>query len=154
MTTEDKTKPFADVFEQTAKNYEQILKSGMKVQQESAKWWTNAFAEAASPEIQKKVKAVADELIPQAQKSIDDWLKVVEENSRTGIDLLKKAVGVTQSASLQEAQTKVFGLWEASLNAMCETTQAVTQSNTKAMEAWLDFVRKTGEPAHATSPKQ
>lgn len=151
MSIQDKTKASADLFEQASKNYEQILKSGMKLQQESTQWWANAMSEAGSPEMQKKLKAVADDLIPQTQKNIDEWLKTVEQNSRTGIDLLKKAMAVTQSASLQEAQTKVFGLWEASLNSMCETTQAVTQANTKAMESWMDFVRKNGGQVAASA---
>src|SRR6185369_5535722 len=68
MTAEEKTKPITDLFDQATKNYEQLLKSGIKLQQDSAKWLTNVVGEAGSPEIQKKIKGIADDLIPQAQK--------------------------------------------------------------------------------------
>jgi len=152
MTTEEKTtKPFADLFEQAAKNQEQLLKTGVKLQQEMSKWWTTALGEAGTPDFQKRVKGVADDLFPHAQKNIDECLKLVEQNSRTSIDLLKKAVAVTQSTSLQDAQAKVFSVWEASLSALNEGTKALTQANTKATEAWLSFVQKAGTAAHTTA---
>lgn len=149
MTAE--TKSCTDMFEQATKTYEQLLKSGIKLQQDSTKWWSNAIADVASPDIQKRMKSVTDELIPQAQKNIDDWVKIAQEYTRTCTDLMKKGTAVSQSASLQEAQTKALGLWESSLNAACNMTQTVTQANTKALESWMDYVKKTGEAPRATT---
>lgn len=134
MSTDEKTKPFIDMFEQTGKNYEEILKSGLKVQQESTKWWTDTISGATSTDVQKKVKAMADDLIPQTQKNIADCMKVIEVNGRTGIELVKKAFAVSQA-----------GL--ASMSSICETTQAFADVNTKGMESWLEFIRKSGETA-------
>ena len=146
MTTEEKTKPVTELFEQATKNYEQALKTGLKLQEESGKWWTSLFNQVSSPQDwQKKVKATFDDVIPQTQKTIDETLKLVEQNSRTSADLFRKAVAAAQSTSLQDAQTKCLGFWEASLNALRDTTQAVVQNNTKAVESWIEFVRKNGD---------
>lgn len=146
MTTEEKTKPVRDLFEQAMKNYEEALKTGLKLQEESSKSWTSLFNQTTSPQDwQKKVKAMSDDVIPQTQKSIDECLKLVEQNSRASVELLKKAVAAAQSTSVQDAQTKFLGLWETSLNVLRDTAQAVTQSNTRAIESWMAFARKTSE---------
>lgn len=145
--SDEKTKPVAELFEQAMKNYEQALKTGLKVQEESARWCVGLLSQAATPqEWQKKMKAIADDVLPQTQKSVEESLKLIEKNSRATIDLLKKAAAVAQSGTPQEAQSKFLGLWEASFNAVRDTAQTVTQANTRALEAWLDFVRKSAEP--------
>jgi hypothetical protein len=146
MTTEEKTKAVTDLFEQAMKNYEQALKTGLKLQEESSKCWAGFLGQAPSPqEFQKRVKAMVDNVVPQTQKSIDDCLKLIEHNSRTNVELLRKAVAAAQATSVQEAQTKFLGFWEASLSALRDTAQSVTQANTKAVDAWVDFVRKSAE---------
>ncbi len=151
MTAEDKTKPIADLFDQAAKNYEQMLKTGLKLQQESAKLWTGVLGGAGVPDAQDKCKALLDNLIPQTQKNINECLKLIEQNSRASVDLLKKAVAVTQTTSIQDSQAKVLNLWEASWNTACETTQAVTQANTKAMEACIEYFRKNAAPVETAA---
>jgi hypothetical protein len=151
MTAEDKTKPIADLFDQAAKNYEQVLKTGLKLQQESAKLWTGVLGESGVPDVQGKCKALLDDLVPQTQKNINECLKLIEQNSRASVDLLKKAVAVTQSSSVQDSQAKVLNLWETSWNTACETTQAITQANTKAMETCIEYFRKNGMPAETAA---
>lgn len=146
MTTEDKTKPVTEMYEQAVKNYEQALKAGLKAQEESVKVWAGFLNQGATPQDwQKKAKTVADDLIPQAQKAVDDGLKLVEQNSRTSVELLKKAVAATHSTSPQDAQTKLLSFWESSLNAMRDSAVAVTQANNKAIDSWVAYVRKSGE---------
>lgn len=150
MTTEDKTKPATDLLEQALKNYEQAWRTGAKMQEESARFFSNLVTQAAGPQDwQKRVKAMTDDFIPQTQKSLDEGLKLLEQNSRASVELLKKAVGAAQSTSPQEVQTRLLGLWEASLNTMRETMVSVTQSHQKAVESWMSYARKTGETTAA-----
>lgn len=146
MTTEDKTKPVTELYEQAVKNYEQALKAGLKTQEESVKVWAGFLNQGTTPQDwQKKTKALADDLIPQAQKAVDDGLKLIEQNSRASVELLKKAVAAGQATSAQDAQSKLLSFWESSLNAMRDSAVAVTQANNKAIESWVAYVRKTGE---------
>ena len=147
MTTEDKTKPAADLFEQAIKNYEQALKTGLKLQEDSLRMWTGLVNQSTAPQdLQKRAKALADEIIPQTQKTIEDNLKLVEQNSRTSIDLLKKAAATAQATTVQDAQSKFLSFCETSLNAVRDTTMAVTQANAKAIESWVSYARKSAEP--------
>lgn len=152
MTTEDKTKPVTDLFDQAVKNYEQALKTGVKLQEESARFFTNLFNQTTtSQDWQKRAKTLMDEFVPQTQKTVDDGLKLIEQTSRTSVELLKKAVAAGQPTSLQDAQAKFLGLWEASLTAMKDTALSITQANNKAIESWVAYARKNGEPAPAAA---
>ena len=148
MTPEEKTKPVNELFDQAFKNYEQALKTGLKLQEESGKWWTQLFSQCPpTPDWQKKVKSLSDDLIPQTQKSVDAGLKLMEQNSRASVELLKKAVAAAQSTSPQDAQAKFLGFVESSLSAVRDTAQAVTQANTRVIESWMEYVGKATEPA-------
>jgi len=150
MTNEEKTKPVTDLYDQAMKGYEQALKTGVKMQEESAKYFSNLLNQTTSPQDwQKRVKSVTDELIPQTQKTMEEGVKLIEQTTRTSIELLKKAVATGQPTSMQDAQAKFLGLWEASLNAMRDTAVSVTQANNKAIESWVSYARKNSEPATA-----
>lgn len=143
MTTEQKAKPVTDLFEQAMKSYEQALKTGVKMQEESTKVFSNLISQATSPQDwQKQMKSVADDFVPQTQKAVDEGLKLIEQTSKASVDLLKKAVAAGQPTSATDAQAKMLGLWESSLNAMRDTAVSVTQANNKAIESWLAFANK------------
>ena len=150
MTTEEKTKPVNDLFAQATKNYEQALKTGVKLQEESAKLFLSLFSQApAPPDFQKKFKTISDEIIPQTEKAVDEAMKVIEQNSRAGVELLKKAVGASQATTIQDAQAKSVAFYEGCLNAVRDTALAVTQATSKATESWLGYVRRSTEPVAA-----
>ena len=150
MTTEEKTRPVTDLFDQAMKNYEQAMKTGARLQEESARFFSNLMGQATSPQDwQKRVKTAMDEFVLQTQKAVDEGLKLLEQTSRTSVELLKKAVAAGQPTSAQDAQAKFLGVWEASLNAVRDTAVSITQANNKAIESWMAFARKNSEPAAA-----
>lgn len=142
MTAEEKTtRPFADLVNETSKNYEHALRNGFKLQQESLRWW-GAMLGATGPNAQPQAKTLMDELLPQTQRSMNEWLKVVEENSRASVELFKKSVAVMQADSLQEMQTKSSSLWEAAVKATTESAAAITQAGTKSLGVSIELMRK------------
>src|SRR4029453_15323453 len=66
----DKTKtPGSDLFDQAVKNYEEALKTGVRLQEECGKWWTNVLSQTTRPQDwQKNVTSVLNEAFPPAQK--------------------------------------------------------------------------------------
>jgi hypothetical protein len=146
MTTEGKTKPVSDLFEQALKNYEQALKTGLKLQEESAKVYLGSLCCGPAADVQKKIKAVSDETIPQIEKAVDEALEVLEKNSRTGVALLKKAVAATQTTSAQDAQVRSLALYEGCVDAIRENALALAQATNKAAESWFGYVRRSTEP--------
>jgi hypothetical protein len=146
MPTEEKPKAVADLLDQAMRSFEQALRTGIKVQEESARLWTNLVNQTgASTDMQKKWKTLLDEWIPQTQKNMDEWVKIVEQNCGTSVELLRKALAASQVATLPEAQSKVLGFWEGSVNALRDGTVGMLQANGRAAESWIAYSRKACE---------
>jgi hypothetical protein len=147
----EKTKPVSELFEQAMNSYEQAFKTGLRLQEESSKWWTNLLEQTGrSNEWQKTFRSMANEWLPEAQRRMEEGLRMVEQNSRASLELLKlfkKTVEVPQTNPMAESQTKLLSLWEASLNSMRDTAQAVAQANTQAIESWMELFRRGTEMA-------
>jgi hypothetical protein len=140
------TKPVSELFEQAMKSYEQAFKTGLKVQEESSKWWTTLLEQTGpSPDWQKSLRTMASEILPEAEKRMEDGLRMVEQNSRASLELLKlfkQAVEVPGTNPIAETQTRLLGFWEASLNSMRDSAQAVAKANTQTLESWMELFRK------------
>jgi len=134
------------LFDEAMRTYEQNFKTGMKMQEEAGKWWTNMFNQATSPQDwQRRVSRMADDWLPSTQKNMEESLKLIDQNNRVGVDLLKKAVQAAQTTTLTESQVRWLDFWEASMKTVRSNAQILTQINGRAIDSWIDFIRKTGE---------
>jgi len=156
-TMKDKENPMAEMAEQAVKNCEQALRSGLKFQQEAGQWWTNALDQSASAEDwQKRFSSftnLANGLRPATQKRMEEVLDLAEKNTRTGTELFKKAADAAQTPVIAESQAKWMDFWTASLGAARSNAEAITQINTRAMDAWIEFVQKNAEITQVRAPK-
>lgn len=135
--------PASELLDEGLKNYEQALRAGLKVQEEAGKCWTRLVSQAASPQdFQKQVTSFASDVIPATRKSMDDCLELLEQNSRTSVDLLKKSLEAAQATSYADTQAKVTEFCESSLKSLKANAQAIVDINTKAVDAWFAFVKK------------
>jgi len=122
------------------------LKAGVKAQEEMVKWWSGA-AESANPlaDWQKRSRRFFDEGVPAAQKQVEEWMKVVEQNYRRSVDLLKRAVDQDHNGALDGFRDKFRTLWEESITVVKENAEAMAQANVRLMEAWNELLRKNLE---------
>ena len=81
-STNQKTKPLSEAADKAMKNYEQAVRTGLKLQEEAAHLWTNLLNQSASPQDwQKRVSSastVANGVLPAAQKRMEEVLGLVE----------------------------------------------------------------------------
>src|SRR5271166_1412924 len=108
------------------------LKAGVKAQEEMVKWWSGA-AEGAAPlgDWQKRSRQFFDEGVPAAQKQAEDWMRLVEQNYRRSIDLLKKAVDADHNGALDGFRDRIRALWEESITVVKENAEAMAQANVR-----------------------
>jgi hypothetical protein len=155
-TMTDKTKvPGSEVFDQALKNYEQALRTGLKLQEEAGRCFTKLLNHAGSPQdLQKQVTAIAHDFIPATQKSMEGYLELLEQNSRASVDLLKKGLETSQPTTFAETPNKVVEFCEASLKSLKANAQAVVDINAKAIDSWVSLVKKaTAEVAEPKAEK-
>ena len=145
----EKTKPISDLFGQAMSSYEEAFQTGLRLQEESGRCWTMLLEQnGPSREWQKAIRSVATELLPDMQKRMEDGLRMVEHNSRASLEflkLIKKGVEMPQNNPLTGSQARLISFWEASLNSVKDSAQAVAQANSRAMESWMDLFRKSTE---------
>lgn len=155
-STHQKTKPLSEAADKAMRNYEQAVRTGLKLQEEAAHLWTNLLNQSVSPqEAQKRftsATSVANGVLPVAQKSLDEVLNLFEQNTKTGTELLKKAADVCQTATLSEYQTKCLDLCTASVEFARSNIEAITQINSRALDSWIKYVRKSADVTEVHAP--
>ena len=153
----DYTIPVTDMAEKAMKNYEQALRTGLKFQEEAGKWWTTMFNQAGiAQDWQKRVSdmnGMASSFMPLAQRRVEEMISLMEKNSKTGSELVKKAVDAAQTPAVAESQAKWMDFWTTSLGAVRSNTEAVSQMSSKAIDSWIEFVRKNTDVADVRVPK-
>src|SRR5262245_10907885 len=81
------------LFDQALHTFGETLKAGVKVQEEATKWWTEALERQEGVcDWQSRSGEFVKEFLPSAQKSAQDWLKLIEKNASKSIALLKRAI--------------------------------------------------------------
>jgi len=145
--SEEFKNPGCELFEQAIKNYDQAFQAGLKVQEDAVKWLLDCTGKGMPKDWQKRWSATVAESLPFVQKRIEESLRLVEQNSRISIDLLKQAFDGEKPGAVPDAQARLQELWEASLQTLRTNMQATTQLNAKALEAWAGFFQKPVEKA-------
>ncbi len=146
--TKSATMDASSLFDQAVETYEAALKTGVKIQEETTRWWSQMMTDLGSPQNwQQRAQQVLNDAIPTAQKSFDESVKVMNQNAATCLDLLQKAMETGQSESMADAQNKTRQLWESSLNALRTNTQAMISANGRIMESWAALARQNGAAA-------
>jgi hypothetical protein len=107
-STHQRSKPLSEAADKAMKNYEQAVRTGLKLQEEAAHLWTNFLNQSASPQDwQKRVSGattVANGILPAAQKRMEEVLDLMEQNTKASTELLKKAADDCQTSNIPECQ--------------------------------------------------
>jgi hypothetical protein len=131
------------LLDEALKNYEQALRTGLKVQEDIGKYWANILAQATtSPhDVQKQFVSLANGFIPVTRKSLQECLQLMEQNSRTSVDLLKKGLEAVQTTNAAETHKKLVEFGEGSLKSLKANARAIIDINNKALNSWISWAR-------------
>jgi polyhydroxyalkanoate synthesis regulator protein len=150
-----------DMFDSALRAYGDAMKAGVKMQEDVAKWWAGAL-ENGGPiqDWQKRSRAILTETVPAAQKNAEEWLRLVEQNYRRSVELLKKAMQQAQSVygadgaadAAEEARERTQELWRATIEMVQDNVTAMAQANGKMLELWSDMLKNMNVPVAAMRP--
>jgi hypothetical protein len=153
MTDKAKTKPMEQAQEnmksmtdRALKNYDEALRTGLKLQEEAARCWSSMLGQAnAAAEMQKRwseITQMASGLMPLAQRRMEEIMGLMENNSRTGAELMKKIVDASQTLGQPECQSKWMDLWISSMGALRSNMEAAGEINSRILNSWVSFVQE------------
>jgi hypothetical protein len=142
--TATKSDGVTGLFDQAVSTFGDALKAGVKIQEEVGKWWSDALDQAGPvTDWQKKSRALVSDAIPAAQKNAEEWLKLVEQNYKRSMTLLKKAFETNGDPT--ELRAKTQQLWEESMELIRDNAQAMADANKKVLELWAGMLKKNME---------
>jgi hypothetical protein len=148
MSAEDTKKATAatsatidEFFHEAMRSYEQALKSGIQLQEESANLWKDLLTKLGSPEeFQAKLESMTADAFPKARKRVEDFVETFNRTSNQTIDLFEK----TQATSVTDAQRRVHDLIESSLSALRVNVHSALNTNAKIIASWKELVDRFG----------
>lgn len=133
------------------KNYEQAFRTGQRLQEEAAQWWSRMASQTVTAADWQKqfanLTTMATKVMPLTQKRVEDAIELMEKNSRAGAELVKKAIEAAQTPGVAECQTKWLEFWASSMKAVQGNVEAFNELSCKALDSWMAFVRETNDTA-------
>jgi hypothetical protein len=137
------------VADKAMRNYDQIVRTGLKIQEEASRCWTSLFTQGASAQDWQRpasaFASIASGVLPQAQRRMQEVLELTEKNTRVNVELIRKAAEAMQTVSIGERQTKWMDFWTSSLEAARSNADAMVQIGTRMFDTWIDVVQKNTE---------
>jgi hypothetical protein len=146
---EKEKNPVLETTDQVMKNYEQALRSGLKVQEEIWQSWCAILNQSPlGSEWPKRFFGASgggNGIVPAAQKRMEEAVALMEKNAKLGADLFKKAVDASQAPGLAESQSKWMDFMKASLEAGRMNVEATVEIASRTMGSFLSAVEKNSE---------
>ena len=140
------------LFDQALETFEGALQTGIKMQNDVFKWWSEALDEGgAMAGWQERWQAVYGGAVPAVRRQAEEYVQLMDQTARSGLDLMKQAFEAAQAESISAAQAKTQQFWESALAATRSNTQAMVQANARAMEGWSRFIRRGMDETLAAS---
>jgi hypothetical protein len=152
--TDKRESPVVEMAELAMKNYQQAFRTGLKLQEEAGRFWSNLLNQTSPTFDNVKrfnyLSRVANELSASAQERSEELLGLVEQNGRIGLELGKKAYEAVRTTVIAESHAKWLDFYKTSLDTMRQNAETVTQITSRAFDSYINFVRKNAE-TRATS---
>ena len=146
--------PLTGLFDQAAKSFGEALQAGVKAQEQVVGFWSDTLSKSGAGEYHEKARAAIASTVPVAQKSAEEYLKLVDANYRKSVEALKKACDGGVGLTPTEFQTRARSLFDTSVELVKENAQALVQTNQRVFEAWAEVLRQNGATvAAAVTPK-
>ncbi|MEN6495425.1 MAG: hypothetical protein ABFD16_14185 [Thermoguttaceae bacterium] len=132
-----------ELFGQAIETFEAAMRTGVKMQEEYTRWFTGMLSDVGSPqEWQSKSQAIISDSIQMAQKNFDESVRMMNQNTKTGLELMQRAFEARQAGSTSDAQAKTREIWETALGALRNNTEAVVQANSRMLETWAELAKR------------
>jgi hypothetical protein len=132
-----------DLFRQAIGAWESAVESGVKMQEQSAKWVREMLGNSDSlTEWYNKGQAVAGETIAKTQESVDEAIRVMNQQAESSVRLMQKALDARQDNGSADARKRFAEWWETALDSMRTNSQAILKANSRILTTWSELARK------------
>jgi hypothetical protein len=147
MSTSERSNDAASqMFGQAAKMFQTAMEAGAKMQEDSAKSLNEMISGLGAPqEWQKHAQDAMEKAIAMMQQNMDEALNVVNENTKTSLELLEKAFSARQTDAPADVQARAKEMWETALGSLRRNTEVIVQANSRLVQSWQEMAQILGD---------
>lgn len=132
-----------EMFRQGLETFETAMRTASKIQEESAKRFTELLQEMGSPaQWQRRFQETMNEALRMTQRNFDEALRVMNQNAKSTIELFQKTLSMGAPSNGNEAEANYRDLWESALGTLRNNTEVILQANTRMTESWAELAKK------------
>ena len=133
------------VFQEAMRSYENALKSGIQVQEESVNLWKDLLTKLGSPQdFQAKLESMTADAFPKARERMEEFVETFNRTSSQTVSLFEKTLSVYQATSVPEAQRRMHDLIESSLSTLRVNVHSALNTNAKLIAPWKELADRFG----------
>jgi hypothetical protein len=133
------------VFQEAMRSYENALKSGIQVQEESVSLWKDLLTKLGSPQdFQAKLESMTADAFPKARERMEEFVETFNRTSSQTVSLFEKTLSVYQATSVPDAQRRMHDLIESSLATLRVNVHSALNTNAKIIASWKELADRFG----------
>ncbi len=129
-----------DSFKQAAETFSRTMETGIRFQEETARFWSEFFNKQTE-DIRHGVEKFSTETLPFSQKNIERFHKLFDEQATKSVSFLKRAFEQTPATSPTEAYERLMTLWQQSFDTVRESADAMAKANVEMFENYSSMFR-------------
>lgn len=130
-----------ELLRQAIETFQSAVKSGMRLQEESTRRFTEMLRGSNSPlDWQKMTQKAMGEALVTTQRSIDEAIRMMNQNTKTAMGMIHRALEARPES--EEMASEGQELWETVLGAMRSSSEAILKTNAQVLQSWAEFARK------------
>jgi hypothetical protein len=130
------TGSYEELVEQSTRLFENALKTGITMQQQSAKWFAETIRSLGASQWQTKGQAAAEQFMSAVQKQTDDTIRSMSESAKASMELMERAFEVRQNDSPAQTEARTREIWQTALNSLRKNTEAMINANSQVIQSW------------------
>jgi len=155
MVTTETTNFMTQMFSQAADTFNKTMQTGLKFQEQAAKFWTGTFTKNAD-QFRTQFEQMADEAFPAAKKNLEQLHRTFEDQAQKSLDVLRQTFDDARGWADKGLQDQTMNLWKTSFDAMRSSVDVVAKANAEMFEKWSAFSRQAcaaGKTNGSKAPK-
>lgn len=144
------TEVFGDMLKQANETFQQTMSTGVKFQEETTKFWNNAFGQAFEG-FQTQTGKFSEEVLPGFKKNVDEFHRMFEKQSQKSMDTLRQTFEQNQKVVNQDVFNQTLDMWRTSFDTMRSSVDKISQTNMNMFESWTGMVKNNFAQASKTN---
>jgi hypothetical protein len=135
------TKDFVtDSFKQAAETFARTMQTGIRFQEETARFWSDFFGKQTE-EARHTYEKLTTDALPFSQKNVERFHRMFDDQATKSISFLKKAFEHGPATTATETYERMLALWQQSFDTLRESADAVAKANGEMFDNYSNMVR-------------